>query len=577
MAAIRLILPLVGHLLLGGVALAGGGAENVLVVVNQNSHDSLTIANHYIKFRNIPPLNVVYLDWQGNDSHCTGEEFREQIFKPLITQLNERKISLQIDYIVYSAGFPWRIDLRDDLKETELPKQFAPYASLTGATYLWPYVIQKKPGIVIPEVNFYVPPPARVNAQKCQQLEDVESRAFRSRYAWNAERQKSDDPQLGQRYFISSMLGVTVERGNTVPEILQYLHSAAEVDARQPQETFYFMRRGRNPRTTPRQDCFEVVANQLRAAGAQVQILDGALPQGATVQGLMTGVGRYDLEEQQVTIARGAFCDDLTSYGGEFSNPHQTKLSAFLRAGAAGSSGTVIEPYNFQAKFPLPSIHLHYYRGCSLGEAFYQSVQGPYQILLVGDPLCQPWAKPPEVKLTGIEAKTHVTGTVEVRGHVTPAQGTTRGPCELYVDGRLVVPKPFPSTLPIPLDTSQLAPGYHELRLVAMSGDKLEMQGRAIVDFWVGDQASKVTVSIEPKPIVPEGGRLKVTATAPEGATGIDILQNRRIVGHIDGHEGSITLDAEQVGSGPVGLSAEATIPNQQHPSPSQIFWVLVK
>src|SRR5690606_31982374 len=130
------LLFLVAILALGGPAMGGGGAENVLLVVNQNSHDSLTIANHYVRFRKIPPTNVVYLDWQGSDSQCTGEEFREQILKPVLEQLTERRIALQIDYIVYSAGFPWRIDLREDLKEIDLAKQFSPYASLTGATYL---------------------------------------------------------------------------------------------------------------------------------------------------------------------------------------------------------------------------------------------------------------------------------------------------------------------------------------------------------------------------------------------------------------------------------------------------------
>ena len=60
----------------------------------------------------------------------------------------------------------------------------------------------------------------------------------------------------------------------------------------------------------------------------------------------------------------------------------------------------MIEPYSIQAKFPHPGIHVHYCRGASLAEAFYQSVNAPYQLLVVGDPLCQPWATIPQVAAT---------------------------------------------------------------------------------------------------------------------------------------------------------------------------------
>ena len=40
-------------------------------------------------------------------------------------------------------------------------------------------------------------------------------------------------------------------------------------------------------------------------------------------------------------------------------------------------------------------IQVHYARGCSLAEAFYQSVYAPYQLMIVGDPLCRPWANIP--------------------------------------------------------------------------------------------------------------------------------------------------------------------------------------
>ena len=86
------------------------------------------------------------------------------------------------------------------------------------------------------------------------------------------------------------------------------------------------------------------------------------------------------------------------------SGASQTPLSEFLRYGAAGASGTVTEPYAIAEKFPHPMLQVHYARGCTLAEAFYQSVCGPYQLLIVGDPLCRPWANIPKVTVAGLPA-----------------------------------------------------------------------------------------------------------------------------------------------------------------------------
>ena len=45
--------------------LAGGGAENVVVVVNEDSWASMTVANEFIFLRKIPSINVIYLSPEG--------------------------------------------------------------------------------------------------------------------------------------------------------------------------------------------------------------------------------------------------------------------------------------------------------------------------------------------------------------------------------------------------------------------------------------------------------------------------------------------------------------------------------
>src|SRR3990172_9056443 len=93
-------------------ALAGGGPENVVLLVNSNSLSSKTIANHYIALRNIPASNVVYVDWRGGLEGCQGPQFSSKILRPAIDAIRERGLSAQIDYVVYSSDFPWRVDLK---------------------------------------------------------------------------------------------------------------------------------------------------------------------------------------------------------------------------------------------------------------------------------------------------------------------------------------------------------------------------------------------------------------------------------------------------------------------------------
>jgi hypothetical protein len=49
-------------LALAGRALAGGSPENVLIIVNPGSAESMYVADYYKNARNIPDANVLYLE-----------------------------------------------------------------------------------------------------------------------------------------------------------------------------------------------------------------------------------------------------------------------------------------------------------------------------------------------------------------------------------------------------------------------------------------------------------------------------------------------------------------------------------
>jgi hypothetical protein len=65
---------------------------------------------------------------------------------------------------------------------------------------------------------------------------------------------------------------------------------------------------------------------------------------------------------------------------------------AWLKAGASGSYGTVVEPCNHRGKFPSPILVMeHYGSGSTLIEAYWKSVQQPGEGIFIGDPLAAPF------------------------------------------------------------------------------------------------------------------------------------------------------------------------------------------
>ena len=535
-------------------ATAGGGAENVFLLVNSRSASSREIANHYIQLRNIPACNVLSIDWSDNRESTTVVKFRDQILLPALEAIEDRKLTLQIDYLVYSSDFPWRIQLQPDYPDEQFPKSFAPFASINGATFLWPYVLQKNRAIVMPHVNWYAPK-LEANQVRCTQLADTPSQGFRGRYSWQEGGAHSEDPKQGQRYLLSTMLGVTTGRGNSVSEVINYLRRAVSVDGKQPHGTFYFMR-NKDIRSKTRHDCYAAAVEQLESLGARATVQEGILPDGQRdIVGLMTGAASFNVNTAGIQVIPGAICEHLTSYGGDLrAGAHQTPLTDFLRLGAAGASGTVREPTAQQAKFPLPSVHVHYRRGCSLAEAFYQSVTGPYQLLIVGDPLCQPWATPPKVEVN-VAADQIVTGQLDITPKVTPSPGKPVGICELFLDGRLIARLPAGQT--IPLDTTKLAEGSHELRVVAANADPIESQGRVIVPFIVDNHPHQLELSVNPSGKTTRLEQLTIQASSA-GAKAVRILVQDRQIGRIEGESGSLTISAGEIGPGPVRLRAEA-------------------
>ncbi len=523
-------------------AQAGGGPENVLVVVNSQSGASMTVANHYCALRHIPPSNIFHLDWSGSTDSTDIDTFRQKILQPALQAAAERGLGEQIDYVVYSSDFPTRIDFAAEWPAAQRGKQY-PSGSLTALTYLYQPVLLRSMQFASPSANRYM---------RRGDDEIAATHGFRGWYGWGSNGELLESG--GERYLLSTMLAVTSGRGNTIPEVLNYLTRSAGADGTLPKGTIYYMSND-NVRSTTRHPGFAFAVDDLDRLGVDATIADGTAPLGKpNVQGAMLGSSIIRWGETGSTIRPGAIVENLTSFGGDLSaGGGQTPLTEFLRYGAAGSSGTVVEPYAIQAKFPIPAIHVHYARGCSLAEAFYQSVASPFQLLVVGDPLCRPWARIPSVRIAGVDANSTVRGQLAIQPSVAPG-GPDVDRFELFAGGLRVARCAAGGTLD--LDTTQLADGNLELRVVAIDSSPIETQGEAIVNVTVNNHGLTLDLrAMQAK--IREGMRIRLSAKAP-GTQWIAVFQDSRQIARIVGSEGDLTLESDKMGTGPVLLRAVA-------------------
>lgn len=571
--------------LLGGarIARAGGGPENVLLVVNSESPVSLAVANFYQSLRQIPDSNVLYLAWDPKEQVTDVDRFREKILLPIIEHLARQGALEWIDCVAYSADFPWGIELQKDIerfaeehpellpprrpgtpdeeKNTDepasarWPRVLTPRGSLNGLTYLYAGVLARRPDYYMSlRVNQYM-------RRAIPEQKELPTLGFNSRLQFD---EHGNLAKQGQRYLLSVVLAVAADedtRGNTLEEILEYLRRSAAADASFPRGTIYFVQNG-DIRSRTRDPAFPEVVEALQKLNVRAEIVHGIMPENKPdCQGVMMGTAQFDWARSGSTILPGAICDHLTSLGGVMTkSAGQTPLTEFLRYGAAAASGTVTEPFAIAEKFPLPTIHLHYARGCSAAEAFYQSVYGPYQLLIVGDPLCRPWANIPAVKLKGLPEGKTVRGVLTLHpeahfprpGLPPPIGGGQVDHFEWFVDGRLVG-RSGPNE-PFTIDTTKWDDGYHELRVVAVETGLIASRGSLIVELASDNFGGQISVKLQ-TPHVRLGEPVCLHVESP-GALAVVVRQNGRVLARSVGEKADFEIDSRRLGVGPVRLQA---------------------
>ena len=377
--------------------------------------------------------------------------------------------------------------------------------------------------------------------------------AFRNRYQYGPNGMLNNYKGQGNSFFLSTVLAVTRNYGNTEEEALDQIKRTILADGTNPRGSFYFTTTT-NVRTRTRKVNFDFAISRLKKMGYGAEVIKGDLPLGKSrVLGATIGTPGFNWLQSGSRFVPGAIGDNLTSYGGRMLYQEQTKCTEFIANGAAGASGTVIEPYALQAKFPHPMIHVHYARGCTLAEAFYQSVSGPSQLLIVGDALCRPFGKVPEFGVTGVSLNQKVSGTIRL--DPSPDNTSIRiAGYQLFIDGRLVHAQANAAEMPI--DTTDMADGYHEFRIVAIAANLLESSSSAIIPLQVDNSKQKVTLTTNSNKYL-DSDVIELKATSNIGDA-IALIHNGRVIAQETGRAVTFKFAAALVGRGPVQLEAVA-------------------
>ncbi|MFI4897933.1 MAG: TIGR03790 family protein, partial [Phycisphaerales bacterium JB059] len=352
----RRLLPLLGAALAASPALAGGGPENLIMVVDPANADALYAANHYRHARDLPSRNALYIH-PGADTYA---DFANANIPALLGSLQQLNLEDHIDHVLVMPSDQYRIDAPGLVSDTCSPiSRFG-----LGGCYTSAFIADEilAGGLRQNETNRYYG------------LFTTDIPAFDSNTTYLSGSPSTST--FARRYFIGSMLGYTGNaEGNTIEELLDMVDRAVAADGTHPDGTFYYMNNTADAARNVRSNQWNPAVAALAAEGFDAEVISGVLPTGRhDALGVMSGFAYDNILDADFTLMPGAFCDHLTSWAATFNDSTQTKVSEWIRKGAVGSVGSTQEPCNYPGKFPRAQIQLGYALGMPLAEAAFRSL-----------------------------------------------------------------------------------------------------------------------------------------------------------------------------------------------------------
>ena len=537
-------------------AFAGGGGENLLLVVNPNDEPSLRIANAYIAARHIPANNVLYLvppSAGGGGATAlviSDTQFNTGYLTPIYNAIAARGLVNQIDYIGTLGQSQVVIASGQSLAMTNCLSQLTQMHNGMPALGLQyrPSELLQSGAFAYPSTTFTYTQGSNAAIHHTQSLLNLSGTPSTPTVQW----------------YMGGMIGYAGQFGIKTEQVIQGLKRSVAADGTKPQGTIYFEDSGDSARVTgSRKPYWAGVQNYMTAHGIPwIQELSGLPVNCQDVMGAQIGVSGF-IAPQGSKYLPGSWADNLTSYSGEYyteAGPNENPSGNLIQSGCAGTGGTVAEPYGFtrysyQDLFPLCDLFVFQNEGSTLGEAVYKSLDIPSMFLLQGDLLSQPFADIPQVVFTSAPVNgSTVSGIVGLSALASlsyPSIATGIASLSLFVDGTNSGMVVTGSSGTFNLNTTTFTDGVHELRVVAYNNSQAASEGCAILNVAVNNLGESVGIAGTNSYNMTWNQSLPLTVSATQGSgpaiTGIQLQSNGRVLGSINGSSGTITLSGTQL------------------------------
>ena len=382
---------------------AGGSGLNVVVVVNQNSTNSVQLGNYYCERRGVPPQNLLRINWTGGNTTWTRSDFEANLLNPLVAMLAGRSLTNQADYVVLSMDIPFQVTDTNGINST------------TAALFY---------GFKTDDCTSDCP----AGTPGCN-LPAASSNAY-----VGSEGIFRQTPPIAAG---SNSWLVTMITSSNLAQAQAIIDGGVASDGAFPTQTVWLAKTSDLARNVRYLEFDNTIFDARVAGDFSILRTNSDSPYGLTsLFGYQTGLMQFSVSSN--AFVPGAIADSLTSYAGLIfgGSGGQTTLLVFLNAGACGSYGTVTEPCAYLQKFPSPQDYFYQYRGFSLAECYYMSLANPYQGLIVGEPLAAPFTRPPVGAWVNLPANSVLSGTTNLTFQC--AAGATNRPVQqvdLFLDG----------------------------------------------------------------------------------------------------------------------------------------------